>query len=88
MSLTTEEFNKAIELNEKIREIKGCVFKLYNPHATSFSLTWGNVYGGTSDQVAIPRELEGEIVPKIYEWYKNRLKEAEDEFSELVTREE
>lgn len=87
MSLTAKEFDKAIELNEKIREIKGCVFKLYNPHATSFSLTWGNVYGGTSDQVAIPRELEGEIVPKIYEWYKNRLKEAEEELSALVTKE-
>lgn len=87
MSLTAKEFDKAIELDKKIREIKECVFKLHNPHATSFSLMWGNVYRGTSDQVAIPREFEAEIVQKIYEWYKNRLKEAEDEFSELVTRE-
>lgn len=87
MSLTREEFDKAVELNEEIREIEGIVFKPYKPHATSYSLTWGNIYRGTNEQVAIPREIEAEIVLKIYEWYKNRLKEAEKELSELVTKE-
>ena len=87
MSLTREEFDKAVELNEEIREIEGIVFKHYKPHATSYSLTWGNIYRGTNEQVAIPREIEAEIVLKIYEWYKNRLREAEDEFSALVTKE-
>ena len=35
MSLTREEFDKAVELNEEIREIEGIVFKPYKPHATS-----------------------------------------------------
>lgn len=85
--MTAKEFDKAIELDKKIREIKGCICKLENTHAGFFNLTWGNMKSLMNEQVAIPRELEGEIVSRIYEWYKNRLKEAEDEFSELVTRE-
>lgn len=87
MSLTKKEFDKAIELNEEIRKIKECICKLENHHAAFFDLTWGNMHDLVNEQVVIPRELEVEIVPRIYEWYKNRLKQAEDEFSELVTRE-
>lgn len=86
MSLTAKEFDKAIELNEKIREIKGCVCKLEHPNTPYFSLTWGNMYSAKVEQVAIPRELEAEIVQKIYEWYKNRLEQVENEFSKLVTK--
>lgn len=87
MSLTAEEFRKALELNEEISEIKVCIRKLENPHAASFDLAWGNMESFMNEEVEIPRELECEIVQRIYEWYQNRLKQAEGEFSELVTRE-
>ncbi len=87
MSLTAKEFDKAIKLDDEIRKIKGRICALENTHAGFFNLTWGNMKSLMNEQVAIPRELEGEIVSRIYEWYKNRLKQAEDEFSELVTRE-
>lgn len=87
MSMTVEEFGKALELNEEIREIKGCIGKLKYHNADSFILAWGNMYNGMNEKVEIPSDIEKEIVKKIYDWYKNRLKEAEDEFSELVTRE-
>lgn len=87
MSLTAKEFDKAIELNDEIGEIEVCIRKLENPHATFFNLTWGNMESFMNEQVAIPREIEEEIVSRIYEWYQNRLKQAENEFSELVTRE-
>lgn len=87
MSLTAKEFDKAIELNVEIRKIKECIRKLEDPHKVSFNLTWENMYSFMKEQVAIPRDIEEEIVSRIYEWYKNRLKQAEDEFSELVTRE-
>ena len=86
MSLTATEFDKAIELNVEIRKIKECICKLENHHATSFDLAWGNMYSFMNEQVAIPQDIEEEIVSKICEWYKNRLKQAENEFSELVTR--
>lgn len=87
MSMTVKEFDKAIELNVEIREIKECICKLEHHHAASFDLAWGNMESFMKEQVEIPRELECEIVQRIYEWYKNRLKQAEDEFSKLVTRE-
>ena len=87
MSLTAKEFDKAIELNEEIRKIDGCICKLEDPHAASFDLAWGNMESFMNEEVAIPRDIEEEIVQRIYEWYKNRLKQAEDEFSNLVTRE-
>lgn len=87
MSLTEKEFDKAIKLNDEIGEIEGCIRKLEHHHAASFNLTWENMYSFMKEQVAIPRDIEEEIVQRIYEWYKNRLKQAEDEFSELVTRE-
>lgn len=87
MSLTAKEFDKAIELNVEIRKIKECICKLEHHHAASFDLAWGNMYSFMNEEVAIPRDIEEEIVQRIYEWYKNRLKQAEDEFSELVTRE-
>lgn len=87
MSLTAKEFDKAIKINEEIEEVKGCIRKLENHHATSFDLAWGNMYSFMNEQVAIPQDIEEEIVSRIYEWYKNRLKQAENEFSELVTRE-
>ena len=86
MSLTAKEFDKAIKINAEIEEIKGCIRKLENHHAASFDLAWGNMYSFMNEQVAIPQDIEEEIVSRIYEWYKNRLKQAEDEFSELVTR--
>ena len=87
MSLTEKEFDKTIKLNGEIRRIKECMRKLEDPHAVSFNLTWGNMYSFMNEQIAIPRDIEEEIVQRIYEWYKNRLKQAEEEFSELVTRE-
>ena len=86
MSLTAKEFDKAIELNEEIDKIKGRIRKLENSHAAFFDLTWGNMESFMNEQVAIPQDIEEEIVSKICEWYKNRLKQAENEFSELVTR--
>ena len=87
MSLTAKEFDKAIKINEEIEEVKGCIRKLENHHAASFDLAWGNMYSFMNEEVEIPRELECEIVQRIYEWYKSRLEQAEDEFSKLVTRE-
>ena len=87
MSLTAKEFDKAIELNVEIRKIKECICKLEHHHAASFDLAWGNMKDLVNEEVEIPRELECEIVQRIYEWYKNRLKQAEDEFSKLVARE-
>lgn len=87
MSLTAKEFDKAVKLNEEISEIEVCIRKLENPHAASFDLTWGNMESFMNEEVEIPRDIEEEIVQRIYEWYKNRLKQAEDEFSKLVTRE-
>lgn len=86
MSLTAKEFDKAIKLNEEIDKIKGRICKLENTHAAFFDLTWGNMESFMNEEVEIPRDIEEEIVQRIYEWYKNRLKQAEDEFSELVTR--
>lgn len=87
MSLTEKEFYVAIELKEEISQAKAYIRQLENHYAASFDLTWGNMHDFVNEKVAIPYELEEEIVQRIYEWYKNRLKQAEDEFSKLVTRE-